>query len=125
MRKLIPAVVFAASAAVSAPACPIGSFSAVDNLGNQICQTLDIGQTTTENCPIGTYPWVDNWGYKVCQGVTTGAQFHDASGGCPIGTYQCRWLGQQKLPTVQRWRRQSVAEPRVTEPECVTASPRH
>ena len=68
MRKLIPAVVFAASAAVSAPACPIGSFSAVDNLGNQICQTLDIGQTTTENCPIGTYPWVDNWGYKVCPG---------------------------------------------------------
>jgi hypothetical protein len=88
MRKLIPAVVFAASAAVSAPACPIGSFSAVDDLGNQICQTLDSGQTTTENCPIGTYPWVDNWGYKICQGVTTGAQFHDASGGCPIGTYQ-------------------------------------
>jgi hypothetical protein len=88
MRKLIPAVVFAASAAVSAPACPIGSFSVVDNLGNQICQTLDIGQMTTENCPIGTYPWVDNWGYKVCQGVTTGAQFHDASGGCLVGTYQ-------------------------------------
>ena len=93
MRKLIVVSIFTAGAAVTAHACPIGSFPSVDNWGNQICKTLDTGQTTTiqgsvENYPIGTYPWVDTWGNKVCQVFTGGAQYHDTSSGCPVGTYQ-------------------------------------
>jgi hypothetical protein len=68
-------------------------FPSLDNWGNQICKTLDTGQTTTiqgsvENCPIGTHPWVDAWGNKMCQSFNGGAQYYDTSGGCPIGTYQ-------------------------------------
>jgi hypothetical protein len=66
------ATIVAAGVAASAHACPIGSFPSLDNWGNQICKTLDTGQTTTiqgsvDNCPIGTHPWVDNWGNKICQ----------------------------------------------------------
>jgi hypothetical protein len=93
MRKLIVTTIFVAGVAANAHACPIGSFPSVDSWGNQICKTLDTGQTTTiqgsvENCPIGTHPWVDNWGNKICQSFTGGAQYHDTSGGCPIGAYQ-------------------------------------
>jgi hypothetical protein len=64
-------------------------FPSLDNWGNQICKTLDTGQTTTiqgsvENCPIGTHPWVDAWGNKMCQSFNGGAQYYDTSGGCPI-----------------------------------------
>jgi hypothetical protein len=93
MRKLIVATIFVAGVAANAGACPIGSFPSVDNWGNQICKTLDTGQTTTiqgsvENCPVGTHPWVDTWGNKICQSFTGGSQYYDASGGCPIGMYQ-------------------------------------
>jgi hypothetical protein len=72
--------------------CPTGSYSSVDNFGNQICRAFGSGATMTiqgdvNNCPSGTYSSVDNWGNQICKGFSGNSQYYDTSRGCPNGTY--------------------------------------
>lgn len=96
---LVPALlVFALMIPVAAnAACPIGTIPSADNFGNNICKSIDTGQTRTierprgpngvNTCPNGQYPTVDNFGNRVCQSFDSRQRSYDTSKGCPIGTF--------------------------------------
>jgi hypothetical protein len=71
-------------------ACPLGSFPAFDNFGNQICKSFDTGATRSVQvpqgqCPRGAHRAVDERGNQICQSDAGGQRYYDTSKGCPNG----------------------------------------